>query len=540
MLTDEELIAGLRSELEPLRPPADLIECVREQAAAEHHHRMDRTGGIGRARGRWSLVVRSALGFAAFAASGLLVLAVGALVLVAHHDSQRSMTTTTPSTARERRPALHQITARFAVLRRPQTAADRLARGVCPNPCGERLLPGLTRLARTLPDGSRVFLSVWRLTAARFGAPPGSYVLDEVVHGPKDAATVNPTSLPVSQVVAGAALLGLPSANVAPRVPLWTSAVPDGVKWVRWTFICTHGRSCTAADSHPLSVDVNVVHNVAAARVLGTGGGDRGAGSAEWYDRNGRLLASFSTFRPATPFLGANPPTATARPTGQASPNEILAFLATARHGIDGRFTLTYEMKVAYGHGLVRRIIVTAAQASPGVFVNRETPSLALTRPGGRSLSHSYEVFATKRPQSNAGPGLYSCSQALPSSPWSCKGPYRGIGMGGINELVGSYPPQALEHGLENAAEAFTGLPAPPATTPKPAFDFTQARSNPQLRCLAFGSIAKPDGRVCLTPSGTIATYDLPQSAYRTATLLAYGTQLPSKTFTLPAKPTKP
>lgn len=450
------------------------------------------------------------------------------------------MTNTTQSTAHERHPTLHQLTARFAVLRQPQTAADRLARGVCPDPCGERLLSGLTRLARTMPDGSRVFLSVWRLTAARFGAPPGSYVLDEVVHGPKDAATVDPTSLPVSQVVAGAALLGLPTANVAPHVPLWTSVVPDGVKWVRWTFICTHGRSCTAADGDPLSIDVNVVNNVAAARVLGTGGGDRGAGRAEWYDRNERLLASFSTLSPKTPFLRANPQTPATALTRQASPKEILAFLATARRGTGSAFTLTYEMKVAYGHGLVRNIIVTAAQASPNMFVYRETPSLALASLHGHALSHSYEVFSATRPLSNAGPGLYSCSQALPRSPWSCKGPYTGIGMGGINELVGPYAPQALERGLENAAEAFTGLPAPPATTPKPAFLFTQFRSTPQLRCLAFGGVANLDARVCLTPNGTIATYHLPRSAYRTATLLAYGIHPPSNTFTLPAKPKKP
>jgi hypothetical protein len=217
-----------------------------------------------------------------------------------------------------------------------------------------------------------------------------------------------------------------------------------------------------------------------------------------------------------------------------------LAFLAKARHATAGAFTVTYAVKVAYGHGLVRRIIVTAAQASPNVFFYRETPSLALAGPGGRALNHSFEVFSATRPLSTAGPGRYTCSQALRRSPWSCKGPYTGIGMGGTNELVGPYPPQALEQGLENATEAFTGLPAPPATYPKQAFLFTMRRTTPQLRCLAFGSIVKPDGSVCLTPNGTVATYNLPQSTYRTATLLAYGTHPPSDTFAVPAKPTKP
>lgn len=54
MLTDEQLIDGLRSELEALRPPADLIEHLREQAADKQHRGMDRTDRIGDARGRWT------------------------------------------------------------------------------------------------------------------------------------------------------------------------------------------------------------------------------------------------------------------------------------------------------------------------------------------------------------------------------------------------------------------------------------------------------------------------------------------------------
>jgi hypothetical protein len=539
MLTDEELIDGLRGELKSLRPPADLIDRLREQPPADRHPRRD---GLERLDRGWTPIVRSVLSFAALVASGLVVLAVGALVLVAHHGPDGRTPSNGPARRSSGVPTLAQLTGRFSVLRRAQGAADRSVRAVCPDPCSERLVPGLTRVARTMPDGSKVLLSVWRLKTAQAGAPAGSFVLDEVVQGPKDPAIVDPASLPESHVVLGGALLGIPSADVAPRVPLWIAAVPDGVKWVRWTFVCTHGQSCEAADSRPLSVDVNVVNNVAAARVLGTGGGERGAGRAEWYDGDGRLLGSFSTLhKPTTPFLSSNPTNPTAPlPERQASPKEILAFLANARHGTKGAFSLTYEMRVAYGHGLVRRITVTAAQASANMFVYRETPSLALTGPGGHALSHSYEVFRAGRPLSNAGPGLYSCSEALPWSPWACQGPYTGIGMGGINELVGAYPPQALERGLENAAEAFTGLPAPPATRPTPAFLLTQPRSTPRLRCLVFGSIATPDGSVCLTPNGTIATYNLPQSAYRSATLLAYGTHLPSDAFTLPARPTQP
>jgi hypothetical protein len=538
MLTDEELIDQLRSELAPLCPADDLIECLREQAAADQHHG---TGRPRRLRGGHRRAIRSTGGFLALVASGLIVLAVGALLLVGHRHPHRAATSTSQSG--ERVPTLAELKAGFAVLRRPQTAADRAVRTLCPRPCTERLLPGLTRLARTLPGGSRVFLGVWQLRVAQRRAPAGSYGLDEVVAGAKGAAILDPTSIASTPVLVGGALSGLPTADVAPSVPLWTAVVPDGVSSVRWTFVCPHGRNdCRPADSEPVSVDVKVVDNIAAARVPATGGDARGAGLAEWYGRDGRSIAIFSSpVSPTTPFLQTAP---TVTVTGQASQREILAFLAKAQHGTEGAFTATYNVGVQSRHGGVRHISVTAAQDSPNLFFYRQTPPLDVVRLGSPAATHSYEVFNGIRGISGAEPALYSCARPLTTSRWSCNGPYTGIGMGETNELLGPYPPQALVRGLDNAAEAFTGLPAPPATQQEPAFLFTRRRSTQPLRCLGFGSIADPAGSVCLMPSGVVASYDLPQAAtsgaYQTATLRAYSPDVPSDAFTLPAKPTNP
>jgi hypothetical protein len=106
--------------------------------------------------------------------------------------------------------------------------------------------------------------------------------------------------------------------------------------------------------------------------------------------------------------------------------------------------------------------------------------------------------------------------------------------MGGTAELLGPYPPQTLLLGLDNAAEAYTGQPTPPAITPEPAF-LTMRRL---LRCLVFGQRRHPLGQVCLERNGLIAFYDISPSAsygaYYRACLTAYSPHVPSEAFTPP------
>jgi hypothetical protein len=242
---------------------------------------------------------------------------------------------------------------------------------------------------------------------------------------------------------------------------------------------------------------------------------------------------------------------ATARP---ASPGQIRAFLAAAERATSGTFSVTYSVTVGYADGSDQRADVAAAQSSVGLFYYRETPSLRLTSPGGAAQSKSYEVFsavsdgprpglAEHSPHGlvSAGPGLFSCARGFSPSSWSCIGPDRGIGMGTTGELTGPYPPQALLLGLQNAAEIYTGQPAPPATQPQRAFLFTRRLAGRALSCLGFGSPSRPLGTVCLEPDGIIASYQLPtavsSSGYQSATLRGYAPTVGNGTFTLPAVP---
>src|ERR1700722_16550413 len=111
MLSDEQLVDRLRSELAPLRPRVDLAERVREQARERK-----RTGR------RWSPMLerqhRPTLGMVAVGLSSLVVVAVVVVGLALLHHSGAPGETSAPSP--------RGLVARLAVLRRPQTPADRL------------------------------------------------------------------------------------------------------------------------------------------------------------------------------------------------------------------------------------------------------------------------------------------------------------------------------------------------------------------------------------------------------------------------------
>jgi len=138
-------------------------------------------------------------------------------------------------------PTLSQLLANFAVLRRRQTAADRSWR---PPPAGSyaRSLPRLTRLARALPNGPRIFLTVERYTGPGWPSvyPLGSYELDvHIVYASHeyDVSTnfgpnVQYTVFPLSSVPPGPPVRH----EWAPTIPTWASIIPNGVSRVRCTF----------------------------------------------------------------------------------------------------------------------------------------------------------------------------------------------------------------------------------------------------------------------------------------------------------------
>jgi DNA-directed RNA polymerase specialized sigma24 family protein len=193
----------------------------------------------------------------------------------------------------------------FAVLRRGQTAADR---GWQPHPPGNaRLVSGDTRLARRLPDGTRIVLSVLRFSAAPASPAAGTQVLTIDIVGPDGSDTETSFDAAVNWTVNP-----LPSGGLRAGIaPAWASIIPDGVARVRWTFACVSRRRCS--DRRAVTVDVAVSRNVAVARVPGTGDCPdcRSVARTTWLAPDGRVVLSHSWRSggniSAPPFIATNP-----------------------------------------------------------------------------------------------------------------------------------------------------------------------------------------------------------------------------------------
>ncbi len=230
-----------------------------------------------------------------------LAVAVFALALLGHGHRIAKTPATSP-TAAHPVPTLPQLLANFAVLRRPQTAADRSWQPTCICGRGSRELPKLTRLAATLSDGDRVFLTVARFrVGGQLNQAAGTYALSVGVvnrhgdatgtnFGPNVDYTVFPFSSPQPRHVQAS----------APALT-WVSIIPDGVTHLRWTFACDPALLPTrCTDRRPVIVDLPVDNNVAAARVAATGECDPRGGICRppavvtWYGAGAQVVASFS------------------------------------------------------------------------------------------------------------------------------------------------------------------------------------------------------------------------------------------------------
>lgn len=319
-----------------MSPFLDDLETQLHDAARAH---TDSSRGASRWPGRrW---IHSSVGAAGVALGVIVALAIAGftVVLVGQHHNVPSRPAPTPVRPRFVAPydlTLKQLLDHFAVLRRPQTAADRSWRG------GDQRggpfsvkLTGLTRLAQTLSSGERAFLTVdqIRRTIPGTANPPVGSVLMTVElvdkQGNSSGAlysrqvgdfTIFPSRLgsrPPRPRRAG-------RGQIPPRLFLrrggpavWTSAVPDGVSRVRWTFACVSGRfSRCNGFRGPLAVDLPVHENVVAARIAATDNctffGCRPT-IVTWYDAAGRQIATYNQRtalgpgpQPA-PFPGANP-----------------------------------------------------------------------------------------------------------------------------------------------------------------------------------------------------------------------------------------
>jgi hypothetical protein len=187
------------------------------------------------------------------------------------------------------------LVARIAVLRRPQTAADRLpapalmqARKLDPS-----LVPSLTRFATTVDAGSGPLAAIRAyVTLSTANVPTGSFASVGVA---LVSSTPSARLLALSGGMApgAGALFSQPSdvltvvvGRRSVRTSLWLAVLRDGVASARWVF--TPFPAGTGPD---VTVFPRIENNVAIAPGAPAGGN---LVSATWYATNGRVLSSFS------------------------------------------------------------------------------------------------------------------------------------------------------------------------------------------------------------------------------------------------------
>jgi hypothetical protein len=211
----------------------------------------------------------------------VIAVAVGALLLSAHSRSP------VDAAAPRAHAGSRQLVSILAVLRRPQTAADRSV----PWPADQvdrrfydQPIPALTRRVFTFPNGRGLFMVVVS-HPTRFGTPPSlpARVGDGVALW---SLCCNGIAQSAASLRAHAQLLpeerGVPHAHAEYYS---YSIVPDGVTRVRWVFAALR----SPANSGPRATVWATVHNNAAvAAVVPI---PRPVLSATWYAADGHVIA---------------------------------------------------------------------------------------------------------------------------------------------------------------------------------------------------------------------------------------------------------
>jgi hypothetical protein len=234
--------------------------------------------------------------FAASGAALAIAIAVAAIVLVGHGRPTSAPRATAPVPASAR-----GLVSQLAVLRRPQTAADRAVpwsaasveqrrwrsqRGE-PIQSFDQPVPTLTRRVFTFPNGRGLFMVVLANPTATGAPPPLPARLGDGValwtlccNGvgePSAWLRGHPQLLPEER--------GIPHSTA---VYYAYSVVPDGVARVKWVFAGLHTRSRTWP---PATTWAKVQNNVAVAKVVPF---PLPVLSATWYAADGRVIASQS------------------------------------------------------------------------------------------------------------------------------------------------------------------------------------------------------------------------------------------------------
>lgn len=296
MLTDQDLIDGLRRELDDLHAPTDLLQRLRIEP-----HRATKS----RVRRRWS---RLPVGALAAAASTALVLsiAVGGLLLV-HHRTPKPATATGTHPADADQTVQRLAASQFGVFRRPQTAKDRTLPaavrsavrlgGLGPDIQAQLggVIPELTRYTQTLPGGREVFLTVYRPSYPRFArggqSPPAGNVLiiGVFIVQPDGTWTEGqPVISPTVGETSGDAWLEARTGREGCGLDTYWVIAPDQVAQIRWQF----GRQDPAGFvfNAPLTVNMTVHGNVAVTTIPQRTSCDRPA-TITLYGRDGQTLS---------------------------------------------------------------------------------------------------------------------------------------------------------------------------------------------------------------------------------------------------------
>jgi hypothetical protein len=330
VLTDEQFIDELRSALRTDRrdPPPDLLERIHadlalDEPGSRRHQHVPAPDRAENARSRLALGIqgqhrRMTVGgiVSAFSAIVAIVIAVGALALLGH-DRQRSSNTTGARSER-------QLVGEYAVLRRPQTAADRNDAGPLDLPArtyafvqGHQALrleytdiPSLTRVVRQ--DGVEVSLFVVHITLSRaLSAKVHPATVPGVVQiGAPGRAQISNRLRGLEGYSLWARVAGAPdrhprlvsstaSFTILPAVPAPADSiiavVPDNVARVDWTWPRQFNTTTLKYDP-PLAIRAAAHNNVAIASAAR----DLPPAAATWEAADGRLLARIRSSEPAS------------------------------------------------------------------------------------------------------------------------------------------------------------------------------------------------------------------------------------------------
>jgi len=218
----------------------------------------------------------------AFGAAVTALVAMVAVLVVGHHTPASESGGDVPARAR----SLGSLVSELAILRRPQTIADRRAPASVTS--GPEVVHNLTRLAATVSapgaETVRVYLVVRMLLGGSSGTLGARYGSVAAV---VTASIVSATGR-VGVVGNGWAGSLTRPVGVSQANGLDASIVPDGVARVKWVF----AQAGTASEVHQLiTAYPTVTNNVALAPVARHQGL---LANVTWYDANGHVIQTFN------------------------------------------------------------------------------------------------------------------------------------------------------------------------------------------------------------------------------------------------------